>query len=222
MEEPRPLCVLIVDDHEVVRKGLTASLQIYSDIKLVGQAASGEEAVKLCLRANPDVILMDLVMPGMDGVEATREILKKCPRVQIIGLTSFGETERIQAALAAGAKGYLLKNISLDELVIAVRRVGNGRTVFSTAVPHELMQWGSISPSSSSNLTKRELEILGLMAEGMSNPEMSIHLMVSISTVKFHISNILLKLGADNRAEAVAQALKRHLLLSKPGQLARE
>ncbi len=221
MGESRPLRLLIADDHEVVRKGLWASLQIFNGIELVGQAANGEEAVRLCQQTNPDVVLMDLVMPIMDGVEATREILKKCPEVKVISLTSYGETERVQAALEAGAKGYLLKNISLDELVIAIKNIGSGRSVYSPEVTIELLKSNSISVHSSSNLTKRELEILALMVEGMSNPEMSTHLMVSISTVKFHISNILLKLGADNRAEAVAQALKHHLLPSKPGQSAR-
>ncbi len=222
MGESRPLRVLIVDDHEVVRKGLTVSLQIYSDIELVGQAANGEEAVTLCQQVSPDVILMDLVMPGMDGVEATREVLKKCPKVHIIVLTSYGETERIQAALESGAKGYLLKSISLDELIIAIRSIGCGHSVFSPEVTYELLKSNVTSSSYGPNLTKRELEILGLMVKGMSNPQISSHLMVSISTVKFHISNILLKLGVDNRAEAVAQALKRQLLPLEPGQLARD
>ena len=212
MTETGQIRLMIVDDHRVVRSGLSAFLLAYDDLKLVGEASGGEQAVRLCAEVKPDVVLMDLVMPGMDGIAATKAIREQCPRTQVIALTSFGDLERVQAALKAGAIGYLLKDVSDVELVAAVRNAAAGQPTLAADAQRALIQATTTPKPPGSDLTEREREVLALMVKGMSNDEIAEHLTVRPSTAKFHVSNILSKLGVTTRTEAVAMALQNHLV----------
>lgn len=212
MTETNPIRVMLVDDHAVVRSGLSAFLLAFDDLELVAEAGSGEEAVRLCERLRPDVVLMDLVMPGMDGAAATHAIRERCPQIQIIALTSFKEKELVQGALEAGAIGYLLKNVTADELADAIRKAHAGRPTLAPEAAQALIQATREPPSPGYDLTERERQVLALMVEGLSNPEIAERLVVSPSTVKFHVSNILSKLGIAGRTEAVALAVQHHLV----------
>jgi NarL family two-component system response regulator LiaR len=215
MSESSLIRVLLVDDQPVVRSGLSAFLLVHDDLELVGEAAGGEEAVRLCEQAQPDVVLMDLMMPGMDGAEATRAIRERCPRTQVIALTSFKEEELIQGALRAGAIGYLLKNVTADELADAIRAACAGRPTLAPEAAQALIRATRRPPALGFDLTEREREVLGLLVEGLNNPQIADRLVVSRSTVKFHVSNILSKLAADSRTEAVALALQHNLMASR-------
>lgn len=204
--------VLLVDDHAVVRSGIGAVLAASDDMDLVGEAGDGEEAVKLCGEVKPDVVLMDLFMPRMDGVAATETIHKRWPQIHIIALTSFKDKEYVEGALKAGATSYLLKNISADELAAAIRRAAAGQSSLSPEAAQVLIQKVNEPNSPAESITAREKEILGLMVNGLSNKEMADSLFISPSTVKFHVSSILSKLGVASRTEAVALALKSHLV----------
>lgn len=204
--------VLLVDDHTVVRSGLGAVLAVSDDLQLVGEAADGEEAVRFCERTQPDVILMDLLMPKMDGVAATKAIKERWPKVQIIILTSFKEKEYVEGALKAGAVSYLLKNVSADELVNAIRKAAAGQSSLSPEAAQVLIQKMNEPVQPGQDMTEREREILALMVEGLSNNSIAERLFVSQSTVKFHVSNVLSKLGVASRTEAVALAIKHHLV----------
>jgi NarL family two-component system response regulator LiaR len=212
MSDQKPIRVMIVDDHAVVRSGLSAFLMVYDDLDFVGEAASGEEAVRLCKSLHPDVVLMDLVMPGMDGAEATQAIREECPNIQVIALTSFKEDDLVQRTLKAGAIGYLLKNVSANELVSAIRAAHAGKPTLAPEAAHVLIQASQGPPSIGSDLTAREHEILALMVSGLSNPEIAEKLVVSRSTVKFHVSSILSKLGVTSRTQAVTLALQNKLV----------
>jgi two-component system, NarL family, response regulator LiaR len=203
---------MIVDDHAVVRSGLSAFLLAFDDLDYVGEATGGAEAVDKCLDLKPDVILMDLVMPGVDGAEATRRIKEACPRVQVIALTSYKEDDLVQGALKAGALSYLLKNVSADELAGAIRAAHAGRSTLAPEAAEVLIKAATGPAAEEGGLTSREIEILRLMVAGESNPDIAETLFVSRSTVKFHVSNILMKLGATTRTEAVAIALQKGLL----------
>jgi NarL family two-component system response regulator LiaR len=215
MTQGESIRVLLVDDHAVVRSGLSAFLLAFDDLELVGEAGSGEEAVRLCDRLQPDVVLMDLVMPGMDGAGATQAIREKHPAIQVIALTSFKEKDLVEGALEAGAIGYLLKNVSAGELAEAIREAHVGRPTLAPEAAQALIQARQQPPSVGSDLTDRERDVLALMAEGLTNPEIAGRLVVSTSTVKFHVSNVLSKLGVSGRTEAVSLALQHDLV--QPG-----
>jgi len=206
-----PIRVLLVDDHAVVRSGLGAVLASSDDMTLVGEAGDGEQAVQLCERFQPDVVLMDLLMPKMDGVAATEVIHKRWPQTRIIALTSFKEKEYVEGALKAGAMSYLLKNVSADELSAAIRRAVAGQPSLSPEAAQVLIQRVNEPARPGDDMTDREREILLLMVDGLSNSEIASRLVISRSTVKFHVSNVLSKLGVTSRTEAVAMALRYHL-----------
>jgi two-component system, NarL family, response regulator LiaR len=212
MNPPLPIRVLIVDDHPMVRHGLMTFLQAYDDMQIAGEAENGAEAVRLCARLQPDVVLMDLLMPEMDGVTATRIIRQECPKVQVLALTSYKDETRVQGALQAGAIGYLLKDVSADELAQAIRSAHAGRVTLSPEAAQALVQVASQPPAPGSDLTERECAVLALMVEGLSNTQIAARLVVSPSTIKTHVSNILSKLGVARRAEAVALAVRNKLV----------
>ncbi len=215
MNTSQPIRVLLVDDHAMVRRGLETFLQVFDDLELAGEASTGEEAIQQCaeLASLPDVVLMDMVMPGMGGATATRAIRQRFPSVQVLALTSFKEEELVHDALQAGAIGYLLKDVSADELAQAIRAAHAGRTTLSPEVTQALVRAISQPPAPGYDLTAREREVLALMVEGHGNNEIAAILVVSSSTIKSHVSNILSKLGVTSRTEAVALAV-RHRIIS--------
>ncbi len=212
MTETASIKVLLVDDHAVVRSGLGAVLMSFDDMALVGEAGNGEEAVRMCEKLQPDVVLMDLMMPVMDGVAATTAIRKQWPRINVIALTSFKEKEMVEGALKAGAMSYLLKNVSANELITAIRGAVAGQPRLSPEAAQVLIQDIKEPSAPTFELTEREKEILNLMVEGLPNTAIAERLVVSQSTVKFHVSNVLSKLGVTSRTEAVAMALKHRLV----------
>jgi NarL family two-component system response regulator LiaR len=204
--------VMVVDDHTMVRRGLATILKIFDDLELVGEAARGQAAIQLCAQLQPDVVLMDMVMPDMDGATATRLIRKQSPLIQVIALTSFKEEILVQSALQAGAIGYLLKDVSADELVEAIRAAHAGRSTLSPEAAQALVHAASQPPAPGLDLTEREREVLALMVEGLNNTQIAGRLIVSPSTVKSHVSNILTKLGVASRTEAVTLALRNRIV----------
>jgi NarL family two-component system response regulator LiaR len=206
-----PIRVMIVDDHSMVRRGLITFLRSFSDLKLAGEADSGEAAVQLCGDFQPDVILMDMMMPNMNGPEAIRLIRQEHPRVHILALTSFKQGNLIREALEAGAIGYLLKDVSADALAAAIRAAHLGRATLSPEATQSLVETANQPPAPTFDLTERERAVLRLMVEGLNNTQIASCLVVSASTVKTHVSSILAKLGVASRTEAVTLALRRGL-----------
>jgi NarL family two-component system response regulator LiaR len=207
-----PIRVMLIDDHAMVRRGLATFLKVFDDLQLAGEAESGEAGIRLCGEVLPDVVLMDLVLPLMDGATATRAIRQKFPRVQVIALTSFNEGELVKNALEAGAIGYLLKDVSADELAQAIRAAHAGRATLSQEAAQVLVQTANQIPVPGIDLTEREQEVLALMVEGLNNTQIAARMTVSPSTIKTHVSNILSKLGVASRTEAVAFALRHKLV----------
>jgi len=203
---------MLVDDHAMVRKGLATFLKVFDDLELAGEAESGAAAIQLCGEVLPDVILMDMVMPDMDGATATRVIRQKFPHVQVIALTSFKEGELIKNALEAGAIAYLLKDVSADDLVRAIRAAHAGRATLSPEAAQALVKTANQPPAPGLDLTEREREVLALMVEGLNNTQIAGRLTVSPSTIKSHVSNILSKLGVASRTEAVTLALRNRMV----------
>ena len=209
---PGRIRVMIVDDHELVRSGLESILRLFDDIELVAQADSGAGAVEWCAKTEPDVVLMDLVMPGMNGVTATEEILRAHPHTRVLALTSFSEEELIEGALRAGAIGYLMKNITGRQLAEAIRGAKAGRSTLAPEAAEALIHVVSTPESPGGDLTPRERQVLALVAEGLSNADIAERLVISRSTVKTHVSSVITKLGASSRTEAATIAVRYHLI----------
>lgn len=209
-----PVRVLIVDDHEIVREGLRTLFRNEADITVVGEARSGEEALEMVSRHDPDVILMDLVMPGGGGVEATRRVREIAPRTQVLVLTSFAGDHQVKEALRAGAIGYLLKDVSRDELLRAIRSVRDGRPALHSEAQRHLLRGVSPDPAANAlaELTDRERGVLQLIARGRSNKAIASELFLSEGTVKGYVSVILSKLGVEDRTQAALWAVKHGVI----------
>jgi len=212
MTSRKPIRVLLVDDHAVVRSGLAAFLLAWDDLELVSQAESGEDALAQCEKWQPDVVLMDLVMPGMGGVQATQSIRQRWPRIRVVALTSFESDDLVRGALQAGAISYLLKNVTALELAETIRAAYSGRSILAPEATEVLVRSANEDHPLGFDLTARESEVLALLVEGLSNSEIAARLVLSHSTVKFHVSNILSKLGASNRGQAVSLAVQHKLV----------
>jgi NarL family two-component system response regulator LiaR len=207
-----PIRILLVDDHAVVRSGLSRFLMVNKDMELVGEASDGAEAIQMAAKLHPDIILMDLKMPGMDGITATREILNLAPQTKIIALTSFSEQNMVQGALQAGAIGYLQKNVTAAELANAIHSAYIGRMTLSPEAAQTLARSVTQSHLPGNELTERERDVLRCMVEGLNNNEIADKLVISLGTVKFHVSNIFRKLGVASRVEAVKLAIEQKIV----------
>jgi two-component system, NarL family, response regulator LiaR len=212
MNTSQTIRVMVVDDHNVVRSGLATFLRAYDDLELVGEAKNGLEAVNICHQKKPDVILMDLMMPEMDGIAATQAILADYPEIKIIAMTSFEEEQLVQGVLAAGAISYLIKNVTSDELAKAIRDAVSGRSTLSPEAAKVLVQATRPTTQPALNLTEREREVLTLVVQGQNNQQIADALFISLATVKAHISSILSKLQVSSRAEAIAYAIKHKIV----------
>lgn len=212
MADSRAIKVLVADDHPVVRDGLRNMLLAFDDLVLIGEVENGSQALDFCQQDTPDVILMDIIMPGMDGILATRIILKHYPHLKIVILTSFPEDDLIQEALQAGAIGYVLKNASIDVLANAIRSAYSGQLTLAPEATKRLIdiKTGPLKPGH--DLTQREREVLALIVQGMSNEEIAARLVISPATARHHVSACIQKLEAANRTQAAALAIKHRLV----------
>lgn len=215
-QQPERITVVLVDDHAIVRQGVRAFLETQPDVVVLGEAESGEEAIRLCAELVPDVVLMDLVMPGMGGVEATRHVTQASPRSRVIVLTSYHEDEHILPAISAGALSYLLKDVGPDELILAIRRAARGEVSLHPRVAAQVMRTFQSRPAQPANpladLSEREIEVLRLIANGLSNAELAETLIISEKTVKSHVSNILSKLHLADRTQAAVYAWREGIM----------
>jgi NarL family two-component system response regulator LiaR len=212
MNEPDRIRVMIVDDHDIVRGGIRFLLLAFEDIELVGEARGGEEALGACEQVQPDVVLMDMVMPGMDGVAATQALRERYPHVRVLVLTTFHEDDMVQRAMQAGAIGYVLKDIAPHELAEAIRAAYAGRPTLAVEAVQALVHAADPSPRPGDDLSAREREVLALMVEGLSNAQIAERLVISTATAKYHVRGILAKLGASTRSEAMAIAWQHNLV----------
>lgn len=203
-----PIRVITVDDHEILRGGIKFLLFAFDDIELVGEARNGDEAVRLCEQLHPDVVLMDLMMVGMNGAEATKAIRKKYPKTQVLILTSFFDNDLVQQAIQAGAIGYLLKGVSIDELANTIRAAAMGCSMLNKEVVQALLQPYKLSSESLYELSKRQQEVLRLLALGLTNEAIAQRMQLSPSTIRHHVSQVLNKLGVTNRTEAATRAVQ--------------
>ncbi|HEL1613356.1 TPA: response regulator transcription factor [Streptococcus suis] len=203
--------VMLVDDHEMVRLGLKSYLNLQADVEVVAEASDGEEGLRKALEVKPDVVVMDLVMPKMTGVEATLALLKEWPQAQIVILTSYLDNEKIYPVLEAGAKGYMLKTSSADEILTAIRKVSRGEFAIETEVEKKV-EHHKRHPDLHDDLTAREREILTLLAKGYDNQRIADESFISLKTVKTHVSNILSKLAVSDRTQAVVYAFQHGLV----------
>jgi len=210
----RPIKVLLVDDHEMVRIGLSAVLTTEEDLEVVGEAAGGADAIRLAQAYKPDVILMDLVMDGMDGVETTRRIMEMLPDTKVIVLTSYVDDDKLYPVIEAGAFSYLLKTSRAAEIADAIRAAARGQSVLEPQVAAKMMnrlRQPKRQAAVHEELTEREMEVLRLIAQGKSNQEIADELFIGVKTVKFHVTNLLAKLGLEDRTQAAIYALKNGL-----------
>ena len=212
MNDADPIRVMLVDDHQMVRNGLATFLSVHDDLELVGEASNGEQALAIFHHVRPDVVLMDLKMPRMGGVETTQALMERDADVRVIALTSFKDESLVQEALEAGAIGYLLKDVDADDLADAIRAAHRGEPALAPEAAWVLFQARRRGPGLGDDLTEREREVLALIVEGATNPEIADRLFISQSTVKTHVSNILSKLGVHTRTEAASLALQQGLV----------
>jgi len=212
MDENKPIRIMIVDDHLMVRDGLKVFLSMCDDIEVAGEAEDGEQAVALCPQVEPDVVLMDILMPNMDGPTATEHIRAAFPDIQVIALTSFAEEQLVKRALQAGAISYILKDVHSDKLAQAIREAHQRRGMIDSAAAQVLVQAEQGPPIPEYALTERERQVLALMVEGKTNQEIAEALTLSVGTIRFHVSNILSKLGVSNRTEAVSLAFQQKIV----------
>lgn len=211
-EKSNKINVLLVDDHDIVLRGLEVSLAILDDIEVIGRAQLGKEAIARCEQLQPDVVLLDLVMPDVNGIEVIKGIRKKGLDTTVIVLTNFKEADLVQGALEAGATSYLLKNVSVDELSLAIRNAVHGKPTLAPEAAQVLITSMTQPSAEDFDLTERELDVLLLLTKGYSNRQIADQLVISNSTVKNHVSSIIAKLNVSSRTEAATKALKLKLI----------